>query len=216
MKVVKQSLAQRVIALIELARQKVGAAVDIAHVYTNYEIGRMIVEEEQGGKSRADYGKKILIDVSNQLTSHFGRGYSVDNLERMRTFFLMYSPARISASDLRKLGNRRKSASDLRKSRRGDSLNADCPIGRFALSWSHYLVLMRIADVEKREFYERAAVEGTWKLEQMSRQKVSPAAEKWDAKTLRRNKKDRKIADREYAEAVALERNAESANCRGE
>lgn len=170
MKVVKQSLAQRVIALIELARQKIGAAVDIAHVYTNYEIGRMIVEEEQGGKSRADYGKKILIDLSNRLTAHFGRGYSVDNLERMRTFFLMYSPARISASDLRKLGNRRKSASDLRKSRLGDSLKADCPIGRFALSWSHYLVLMRIADVEKREFYERAAVEGTWKLEQMSRQ----------------------------------------------
>ena len=86
------------------------------------------------------------------------------------TIMVMYSPARISASDLRKLGNRRKSASDLRKSRLGDSLKADCPIGRFALSWSHYLVLLRIADVEKREFYERSAVEGSWKLEQLARQ----------------------------------------------
>lgn len=91
MKVVKQSLAQRVIALIELARQKVGTAVDIAHVYTNYEIGRMIVEEEQGGKSRADYGKKVLIDLSSRLTIKFGRGWSVENLTLMRKFFLVYS-----------------------------------------------------------------------------------------------------------------------------
>lgn len=129
MKVVKQSLAQRVIALIELARQKVGAAVDIAHVYTNYEIGRMIVEEDQGGKSRADYGKKILIDLSNRLTAHFGRGYSVDNLERMRAFYLMYSASEIYASDLRKLPTGKKSASDLRISRLGDSLNLNSAVG---------------------------------------------------------------------------------------
>ena len=129
MKVVKQSLAQRVIALIELARQKVGAAVDIAHVCTNYEIGRMIVEEEQGGKSRADYGKKILIDLSNRLTAHFGRGYSVDNLQRMRAFYLMYSASEIYASDLRKLPTGKKSASDLRISRLGDSLNLNSAVG---------------------------------------------------------------------------------------
>ena len=129
MKVVKQSLAQRVIALIELARQKVGAAVDIAHVYTNYEIGRMIVEEDQGGKSRADYGKKILIDLSNRLTAHFGRGYSVDNLERMRAFYLMYSASEIYARDLRKLPTGKKSASDLRISRLGDSLNLNSAVG---------------------------------------------------------------------------------------
>ena len=129
MKVVKQSLAQRVIALIELARQKVGAAVDIAHVCTNYEIGRMFVEEEQGGKSRADYGKKILIDLSNRLTAHFGRGYSVDNLQRMRAFYLMYSASEIYASDLRKLPTGKKSASDLRISRLGDSLNLNSAVG---------------------------------------------------------------------------------------
>ena len=56
----------------------------IAHVYTDYEIGRMIVEEEQGGKSRADYGKKVLIDLSARLTAKFGRGWSVENLPLMR------------------------------------------------------------------------------------------------------------------------------------
>ena len=82
----------------------------------------------------------------------------------------MYSAPEIYASDLRKLQAGKKSASDLRKSRRGDSLNADCPIGRFALSWSHYLLLMRISDPKKREFYERSAVEGSWKLERLARQ----------------------------------------------
>ena len=170
MNVVKRSLAQRVIALIEWARQKVVSVVDVAHVYTNYEIGWMIVEEEQGGKSRADYGKKILVDLSNRLTAHFGRGYSVDNLQRMRAFYLMYSAHGKSASDLRKFPAGKKSASGLRKSRSGDSLNADCPIPQFALSWSHYLLLMRISDPKKREFYERSAVEGSWKLEQLARQ----------------------------------------------
>ena len=66
-------LAERVIALIEGARQRVAAVANIAQVYTNYEIGRQIVEEEQGGKRRADYGKQILIDLSQKLTARFGR-----------------------------------------------------------------------------------------------------------------------------------------------
>ena len=77
---VKQSLSERVIALIEGARQKVATAANLAQVYTNYEIGRQIVEEEQGGKRRAGYGEKLLIDLSARLTARFGRGWSVDNL----------------------------------------------------------------------------------------------------------------------------------------
>ena len=182
MNVAKRSLAQRVIALIELARQKVGAAVDIAHVYTNYEIGRMIVEEEQGGKSRADYGKKVLIDLSARLTAKFGRGWSVENLTLMRKFFLVYSDrCAISQSDFTKsrgefvngfyeIETTAKSASDLRKSKVKRAEDGACLIPRFALSWSHYLLLMRISDPKKREFYERSAVEGSWKLEQLARQ----------------------------------------------
>ena len=68
-KIRKASLAERVIALIEGARQRVATVANVAQVYTNYEIGRQIVEEEQGGKRRADYGKKILIDLSQKLTA---------------------------------------------------------------------------------------------------------------------------------------------------
>ena len=87
---VKQSLSERVIALIEGARQKVATAATLAQVYTNYEIGRQIVEEEQGGKRRAGYGEKLLIDLSARLTARFGRGWSVDNLQNMRSFYLIY------------------------------------------------------------------------------------------------------------------------------
>lgn len=69
------SLFARVVALIEEARQKVASVANLAQVYTNYEIGRQIVEEEQGGKRRADYGKQVLIDLSSRLSSRFGRGF---------------------------------------------------------------------------------------------------------------------------------------------
>ena len=90
MKLKKQSLSDRVIALIESARQKVAYTANLAQVYTNYEIGRQIVEEEQGGKRRAGYGEKIIEDLSAKLTARFGRGWSMRNLETIRKFFLVY------------------------------------------------------------------------------------------------------------------------------
>ena len=60
-------------------------------VYTYYEIGRMIVEEEQNGEQRAEYGKYILRDLSAYLTENFGKGYSQDNLKLMRKFYTIYS-----------------------------------------------------------------------------------------------------------------------------
>lgn len=60
-------------------------------VYSYYEAGRMIIEEEQDGKERAAYGKYILKELSKRLTQKFGRGYSYDNLKLMRKFYLVYS-----------------------------------------------------------------------------------------------------------------------------
>lgn len=78
----RQSLFARVVALIEEARQKVASVANLAQVYTNYEIGRQIVEEEQGGKRRAEYGSKILIDLSQKLTARFGRGGALTTLKK--------------------------------------------------------------------------------------------------------------------------------------
>ena len=173
-RVVKRNLADRVIALVEDARKRVATAANVALVYTYYEVGRMIVEDEQGGKKRAAYGKAQLATLSRKLTDRFGRGWSVDNLQRMRGFYLQYSPSEIYANHLRKLPDKklgRKSANELRNlDVSQDSANVVHAIPQFALSWSHYLVLMRIENPDERRFYEIEAVENGWGLAELKRQ----------------------------------------------
>ena len=173
-KAVKMDLAARVISLVEEARKKVATAANVALVYTYYEVGRMIVEDEQGGKKRAAYGKSQLATLSRKLTERFGRGWSVDNLQRMRGFYLLYSSPEIYATRLRKLTDERssrKSANELRKSDTSkDLVDIVSPIPRFCLSWSHYLVLMRIENPDERRFYEIEAANNGWDLAELKRQ----------------------------------------------
>ena len=73
------------------ARKNAKTAVNLAMVYAYYEIGRMIVEEEQHGENRAAYGKQLLKELSAYLTDIFGRGFSTTNLKQMRQFYLTYA-----------------------------------------------------------------------------------------------------------------------------
>ena len=82
---------QRIRQILESARDNVARSVNTTHVVANWLVGREIVEEEQRGKKRATYGKQLLQDLSSRLTAQFGTGYSVDNLEMFRRFFLEYS-----------------------------------------------------------------------------------------------------------------------------
>lgn len=85
------NLYSRVADLLQKARQSVVRNINHTMVYTYYEIGRIIVEDEQCGKERAEYGKQVLLGLSKNLTANFGRGFSVDNLQNMRQFYLTYS-----------------------------------------------------------------------------------------------------------------------------
>jgi predicted nuclease of restriction endonuclease-like (RecB) superfamily len=134
-------LFDKITQLIELARRQVVSAVNLTMVYTYFEIGRMIVEDEQKGKNRAEYGKKTLQELSKKLTEKFGKGFSSDNLERMKKLYVLYSNS-ISATPLRK----------------------------FTVSWSHYLILMRIDNEEERNFYEIEASNNQWSLRELERQ----------------------------------------------
>ncbi|MBR4614973.1 MAG: hypothetical protein IKO55_05150, partial [Kiritimatiellae bacterium] len=171
----KVDLADRVIALVEEARRKVVAAANVALVYTYFEVGRMIVEDEQGGKNRAEYGKELLKDLSRKLTDRFGRGFSVDNLQNMRNLYIAYSTRKIYETPSRKSGGG-KSEKRSRKFVHGskDGKNGDLEIQKisdpFRLSWSHYLVLMRIENPEERRFYEIEAAENGWDLDELKRQ----------------------------------------------
>ena len=171
----RSSLFARVVALIEEARQKVATVANIAQVYTNYEIGRQIVEEEQGGKRRAEYGKQIIKDLSQKLTARFGRGWGTSNLEYMRRFYLIYSAVEISQNTFGESAavisqtEFGKSAKVLRISGRKDLAITSRQIPQFTLGWSHYLLLMRIADPVERAFYEREATQGQWTFERLER-----------------------------------------------
>jgi predicted nuclease of restriction endonuclease-like (RecB) superfamily len=144
--------------LLQAARNTVVRAVNQTMVYTYYEIGRRIVEDEQNGNERAEYGKQVLKELSARLTKEFGKGFSEDNLGRMKNFYLMYSK-QISATPLRKLDTG------------DDNEFASTPhIPDFRLSWSHYLKLMRIENEQERRFYEIESFQNNWSLKELQRQ----------------------------------------------
>jgi predicted nuclease of restriction endonuclease-like (RecB) superfamily len=131
--------------LLHLARKKATASINLAMVRTYFEIGRRIVEHEQHGQERAAYGKHTLKDLSARLTAQFGRGFSERNLEQMRSFFLIYSIPQTLSAELSKSPN-------------------------FVLSWSHYLFLMRIDNLNERQFYEIETANNQWSLRELQRQ----------------------------------------------
>lgn len=170
-----EDLFSRIASLIETSRARVVTAVNVAEVYTKYEIGRYIIEDEQGGSIRAQYGKKVLKELSQKLTRRFGDGWSVDTLEKCRKFYHIYM---ISATPSRKLATDTSfniSETVLRKSQSTDTEETASNIDtistpRFILSWSHYIVLMRVANPEARSFYEIECAQQQWSVRQLSRQ----------------------------------------------
>src|SRR3972149_9591406 len=87
----RPQLYQRIRQILESARANVARSVNTTQVVANWLVGREIVEEEQRGKKRAGYGEQLLQDLSSRLTAEFGKGFSVDNLEMFRRFFLEYT-----------------------------------------------------------------------------------------------------------------------------
>lgn len=145
-------LYRKVAELIELARKKVATTVNLTMVHTYFEIGRMIVEDEQQGKERAEYGKSVLKELSVRLIERFGKGFSEQNLRNMRQFFLTYSiyetPFRkLQSNNNQKNTIRQKPSSELQNTNNLSNtigLNPSSKSHDFTLSWSHYLVVTRI------------------------------------------------------------------------
>jgi predicted nuclease of restriction endonuclease-like (RecB) superfamily len=130
--------------LIQQARHSVERSINTTMVVTYYETGRRIVEKEQQGEKRAQYGKRILQGLSDYLTSNLGKGYSVENLKLMRRFYVVYSENEIGQS----------------------------PVTQFRpnISWTHYIQLMRITNEDERRFYELEIAENGWSVKEFQRQ----------------------------------------------
>jgi predicted nuclease of restriction endonuclease-like (RecB) superfamily len=145
---------KKVAQIVEQARAHIGRTVDVTMCITYFEIGRMIVEQEQSGKPRAEYGRVLLSELSIYLSSKFGKGFSETNLKNARQFYQTYMPViRQTASD--------------------ELQNEQTLLAKFypfRLGWSHYLVLMRIKNEQERSFYEIETARQQWTVRQLQRQ----------------------------------------------
>lgn len=126
--------------IIEQARQKTYSAVNFAMVEAYWHIGKRIVEEEQKGKSRAEYGKQLIKEVSNHLSTEYGRGFSEANIKNFRQFYLIFNADKIRYTLCSEL------------------------------SWSHYRLIMRVENPSAREYYMREAAEQNWSVRALERQ----------------------------------------------
>ncbi len=165
-------------ALLDNARKKVVSTVNQTMVITYFEIGRMIVVDEQQGKNRAEYGKAILKDLSLHLTERFGKGFSETNLRQMRNFYDLYSQFKVTE----KKGKYQTLPAefqlhDNQPNENSSNLLTNLNISpkntfNFNLSWSHYLKLMIIKNIEERKFYEIEVHKNSWSLRELQRIKA--------------------------------------------
>ena len=138
---IKKDIYQEIHDLLHKARQNIISNVNSTMTKTYFLIGKRIVEEEQNGNKRAEYGKNLIKMLSEKLTKEFGKGFSETNLEQMRKFFKVYGIPQTLSEEF-----------------------------QFNLSWSHYLILMRIENINTRNFYEIEAFENNWSLRELKRQ----------------------------------------------
>lgn len=195
-------LFERVVSILEQARQNVVRAVNTNMVLAYWLIGREIVQEVQGGEKRAEYGKQVLENLSTRLTERYGKGYSVTNLKYFRLFFQAYTgrmnAIRHPAGDELEVGQKSHPMGDesantlIPRPLGGELLQSQklSPAGRelspkqksyplgsessqafsSQLSWSHYRALMRVENLDARDFYEREAGAGGWDKRTLERQ----------------------------------------------
>lgn len=139
MNITNNNFYQEIKELLYSAKNKVYQTINTTMTQTYFQIGKRIVEEEQGGVSRAEYGSALLKNLSNELIKEFGKGYSEQNLKNMRQFYLIYQKRQTVSSE-------------------------------FKLSWSHYIFLTRIENIDERNFYEIESIENNWSLRELKRQ----------------------------------------------
>ena len=152
-------LCQKAVDLIDRARNTAIREVNLVQLLTYYTLGKWIVEVQQGGSGRAKYGKRVLETLSDALNHVFGKGYSVSTLTNIRKFYEIYKN-RISAPLVTDF-------SEPNPQPLVTKFGNDVP---FRLSWTHYLILMRIQNEDERDFYEQLAIQENWGKRELSRQ----------------------------------------------
>ena len=166
-----------IVTLLEQARRAAARSVNALMTASYWEIGRRIVEFEQGGTDRAAYGEALVKRLANDLSVRFGRGFSKRNLWQMRAFHLAWPFQQIVQTPSALLPE-----PPIRQTLSGESLPAkisetvsrifDLPAlaQAFPLPWSAYVQLLSVKDTQERTFYEAEALRGGWSVRQLARQ----------------------------------------------
>jgi predicted nuclease of restriction endonuclease-like (RecB) superfamily len=144
-------ICNKAIGYVNQARQKVIRSVNHEQVIAYWKIGQIIVEDEQKGQTKAEYGSTLIKILSTKLNHEFKRGFSVSNLRYMRQFYLIYKER-------------------IHHEARGKSTSKDFNPN---LSWTHYRLLMSELREGVRNFYEIEAVKNHWSTPQFERQMTS-------------------------------------------
>ena len=154
-----EALLSEVVSLLDTARRSSARAVNHVITYAYWEIGRRVVEHEQKGSRRAQYGEQLIKQLARDLTDRFGRGFSQSNIFQMRQFFLTHREKFQTVPGKSVVTEKFQTVS-------GKSQT----VPLFPLSWSHYVRLLGVKSDDARQFYEQEALRGGWSVRQLDRQ----------------------------------------------
>ncbi|MBM4349075.1 MAG: DUF1016 domain-containing protein [Deltaproteobacteria bacterium] len=169
-------LFEQIRTLVEQARGRTARAVNQTMVETYWHIGRLILEEEQGGESRAIYGTKLIPELGRRLTQEYGKGFDERNLRNMRQFFLTFPIRHAVSAESADFPEKRDAVrTESREVSKLTISNEKSPIPTMSflrpeLSWTHYRLLLRVGNPQARDWYMREAAEAGWSSRALERQ----------------------------------------------
>ena len=160
--------------IIDAARESAARSVNAAMTAAYWLVGRRIVEFEQSGEDRAEYGEALVERLAEDLTGRFGRGFSLQGIYKMRLFYLSFPPDRILPTPSGKSApphrQRILQTPSTKLETPSVEVGFDDLLTAFPLPWSAYVRLLSVRDEHAREFYETEALRGGWSVRQLDRQ----------------------------------------------
>ena len=152
-----ESIYSRIREILETARTSAYRAVNFAMVQSYWHIGRVIVEEEQRGKAKADYGEYLIKELSERLTNEFGKGFTISNIKYFRQFYRSFEISHALRGQSR-------------ITEKSHALRDELPAVYPELSWTHYRLLLKVNKPDVRRFYVEECIAGNWSTRQLERQ----------------------------------------------
>ena len=146
-----QAIFGDVSRIVDSARQSAAWSVNAVMTAAYWMIGRHIVEFEQSGEQRADYGEEIVEQLATDLSAHYGRGFSIRNVWNMKAFYLAWPILQTVSAESESSGNFQTAS--------GES-SLDSVASHFPLPWSAYVQLLSVKNAHSRESYETKAIHG--------------------------------------------------------